>query len=65
MLPEITGIELIKIIRMQYIETPIVITTNLGSGYNLDEVKSLGVADIILKSITGPKELRQILVKYS
>lgn len=65
MLPEMDGTELIEKIRNLGYKTPIVVTTNMGSGYDEERLLSLDVSEIILKISIGPEELIDIVEKYA
>jgi len=65
MMPELNGDELISRLRDEGVKTQIIITTNMASGYDEDELSKLGVKDIVLKSKVGPTELRELVARYT
>jgi len=65
MLPEISGIELVQRFRKRNITTPIIISTNLGSGYDAKLLKQLNIADIIMKATASPEDIRNLITKYA
>ena len=66
MLPNMSGDELIYAIRTltNNISNPIIVTTNMGSGYNKQSLRDLGVEEFLLKVDAGPTEILETIDKY-
>lgn len=64
LLPDIRGDELMKRIRIAGVSAPIVIATNLGSGFDNEELLAMGADKVVLKSAIGPAELRDLVSQY-
>ena len=53
-----------KRIRIAGVSAPIVIATNLGSGFDNEELLAMGADKVVLKSAIGPAELRDLVSQY-
>ncbi len=59
-MPEITGIELVKVIRAKFKELPIIMVTTESSAEMKQKMREAGANDIILKPFP-PEELQRVL----
>ncbi len=62
-MPELGGMELLKLVKEQSPETPIVILTAFGSIESAVEAMKLGAADYLTKPLQNPDELRLLAAR--
>jgi DNA-binding NtrC family response regulator len=60
-MPQMDGMELLKLVREQAPETPVVILTAFGSIESAVEAMKLGAADYLTKPLQHPDELRRLV----
>lgn len=62
MMPEMNGIEFLEALGdTDFIETKVIVMSNLSAGKEIDKVRELGVQNTVLKSDTSPRQLISII----
>jgi two-component system, NtrC family, response regulator AtoC len=62
-MPELGGMELLKLVKEQSPETPVVILTAFGSIESAVEAMKLGAADYLTKPLQSPDEVRMVAAR--
>ncbi|OQX86893.1 hypothetical protein B6D60_05235 [candidate division KSB1 bacterium 4484_87] len=63
MMPEMNGMDVLRVIREEYPQTRVIIITGFGTINNAVEAMKFGAADFIQKPFT-PEQIRELLKKY-
>ena len=66
MLPGMSGNDFIDNVKTLELheKTNIIVLTNMGSGFNKEELIERGVKQVLLKLEVGPEELRNLIQRY-
>ena len=63
MLPKIAGLEVLRRIRSnpELAQVPVMVTSNAFTGSRVDELRSAGATQILMKATISPKELTRVV----
>lgn len=63
-IPKLDGFDVLEMLRIQKIDTPVVISSNLSQEEDLNKAKQMGVVDYFIKSNTSIADVVKKISKY-